>query len=156
MLLKTSSLILWFAKRSWLQNTSPGSDHRKRVVDVGLRTKSLEMSRSRIWETRVMETDSLEVSWNHQEFGRININTGAAVSQGLNLKELRWCGPNVSGQLPQRGIYLSGFSGVGCPYSGYHPWVITTAATTLIVNFMLMAHKNIFPVLLCSLNPRPS
>lgn len=140
---ETTSLILWSAKRSWLQNTSTGADNRKWVADVGLKTKSLEMSRSRIWETRMMEIHSVEVYWNQN----ITVNTREAVSQVLNL--LKNCGLNASGWLPQRCTYLSGFSGVGPPFL-----VIVTAPTTSIVNFMLMSYKNIFPVLLCPLNLR--
>lgn len=112
----------------------------------GERQKSLKMRRSRIWETRVMEIHSVEAYWNHQEFGRINVNKGEGMSQVLNLEELRWCSPNVSGWLPQRGrlggrTYLCQLPwnwvfSLCLPHLGDH-----IAPTTLIINFILMAQN---------------
>lgn len=148
MLLMTNSLISRSAKRSWFKNTNPGSGNKKWEVDAGWKIKSLKM-RSRIWETRVMEIHSVEAYWNHQKFGRIDVNKGEAMSQVLNLEDLRLCGPNVSGWLPQRGrwdnrTYLSqlwwswAFS-LCIPYLGDH-----IVPTTLIINFTTMAPKTHF------------
>ena len=142
---ETTSLILWSTKRSWLQNTSTGSDNRKWVADVGLKTKSLEMSRSKIWDQDDGNTRSRGVLKSEHYCQ----HKGSSEPTAKSAEELRWCGLSASGWLPQRCTYLSGFSGVGPPFL-----VIVTAPTTSTVNFMLMSYKNIFPVLLCPLNLR--
>lgn len=128
------------------------------MADTGERQKSLKMRRSRIWETRVMEIHSVEAYWNHQEFGRINVNKREGMSQVLNLEELSWCSPNVwmaatKRQAGRQDLFVSAsmelgiltlYTTPGQSHSSYH----------LNYQFYINGSKNTSPVLFRPLNPR--